>query len=209
MSITPLRQVRASARAQHGRLAAITLTVATAAATAALLAAPQLAHATASAPSTAARHSASPSVRIAFIYGEAPAPAGSTSWEWLAPGEQPGHAYMPFNHITRAIITGSAVFGSSNGQPVRGMLGVCYQQEGTGPIHFGNWAPINFTAPAGTWVTQAVSGTILPGYNNLPSGTYELGLCVSQTSANLVYESGASTGDVIVAENAGGQLAAP
>jgi hypothetical protein len=103
------------------------------------------------------------------------------------------------------VVTGSATFGSSNGQVVGGKLGVCYQPAAGGTILFGNWALIDFTAPVGQWVTQTFSGTILPGTNGYAAGSYKVGLCISGASANLTYNlaTGSMSGTAIVAVNSG------
>jgi hypothetical protein len=141
-----------------------------------------------------------PAVRINYFFNAIAVPNGETQWQWLNSPDSELFA----NSTSRAIVTGTVDLGSSNGASVSGDLGVCYQ-SGDGPIRFGNWQLMAFAAPAGQWVEQAMSGTILPGANNLPSGIYKVGLCVSDTSQNLVYDTtwGALTGTVMVAENSG------
>jgi hypothetical protein len=143
----------------------------------------------------------SPDVYINYFYGENAATSGSSAWQWLG-----GTASESFpNTTSRAVVTGSATFGSSNGLAVSGQLGVCYQPAAGGTILFGNWALIDFTAPAGQWVTQTFSGTILPGTNGYAAGTYKVGLCISQASANLTYNltNGSLAGTATVAVNSG------
>jgi hypothetical protein len=141
-----------------------------------------------------------PPTLVNYFFGELSPASGSTAWEWASSTVSENFA----NATSRAVVTGSLTLGSSNGLVVGGQLGVCYQQ-GAGPINFGNWELINFIEPAGHWVSQSFSGTILPGTNGFPAGVYKVGLCVSQTSANLVYDTafGAGSGDVIVAEDSG------
>jgi hypothetical protein len=141
-----------------------------------------------------------PPTLVNYFFGAlTPASAGAT-WEWASSTVGENFA----NATSRAVVTGSLTLASSNGLAVSGELGVCYQQ-GTGPIRFGNWELINFTEPAGHWVSQSFSGTILPGTNGFPAGLYQVGLCVLGTSANLVYDtaSGSASGDVIVAQDSG------
>jgi hypothetical protein len=183
----------------------ITMAVAGAAA-AALLASPAFAAGTAPPAKASAVSAGTPEVHINYFYSEVAPPNGVNAWQWLG-GPTFGHPGEQFPNVTsRAVVTGTATFGSSDGQAVSGQLGVCYQPAAGGPIMFGNWEALNFTAPAGHWVTQTVSGTILPGPNGFPPGRYAVGLCISQTSANLVYDaaSAALNGDVIVATNSAG-----
>ena len=64
-----------------------------------------------------------------------------------------------------------------------------------------NWEVIDLTAPSGQWVTQTVSGMVNPA----AAGSFAVGLCAYNTSANLTYNTGfgAGAGTVIVAVNAG------
>jgi hypothetical protein len=181
----------------------ITAAVVGAAAAVALLAGPALA-AEQSPAARASTAATSPTVHINYFYSEVAPTNGVTTWQWLG-GSTFGHPSEQFaNTSSRAVVTGTATFGSSNGAEVGGMLGVCYQPAAGGTIQFGNWESLDFTAPAGQWVTQTVSGTILPGANGFAPGKYAVGLCVSQTSTNLVYDaiSSALQGSVIVANNA-------
>lgn len=141
-----------------------------------------------------------PPTLVNYFFGEVNPPNGSATWEWASATDSENFA----NATSRAVVTGQIALGSSNGLAVSGQLGVCYQQ-GTGPILFGNWKLLNFTAPVGQWSSQSFSGTILPGPNGFAPGTYTLGLCVEDTSANLVYDQayGSTSGDVIVAEDSG------
>jgi hypothetical protein len=181
----------------------ITAAVVGAAAAVALLAGPALA-AEQSPAAPASTAATSPTVHINYMYSEVAPANGVDTWQWLG-GSTFGHPSEEFaNTSSRAVVTGTATFGSSNGAEVSGMLGVCYQPAAGGTIMFGNWESLDFTAPAGQWVTQTISGTILPGANGFAAGKYAVGLCVSQTSANLVYDaiSPALQGSVIVANNA-------
>ena len=141
-----------------------------------------------------------PPTLVNYFFGELNPPNNSATWEWAGATDSENFA----NSTSRAVVTGQIALGSSNGLAVSGQLGVCYQQ-GTGPIMFGNWKLLNFTAPAGTWSSQSFSGTILPGPNGFAPGTYTVGLCVEDTSANLVYDQayGSTSGTVIVAEDSG------
>ncbi len=184
---------RQGARKHRGWPSKTAGVVAVAAATAGLLSATAFAQGT-PAPTN------NPDVRINYFFNAVAVPNGQTHWQWITNPRS-----EPFANSTFARdLTGTVDLGSSNGEAVTGELGVCYQ-SGNGPIRFGNWQLIDFTAPAGQWVEQTVSGTILPGANNLPSGTYKVGLCVYRTSQNLVYDTtwGALTGTVIVAEDSG------
>lgn len=151
-------------------------------------------------PASAAVTPVFPPTLVNYFFGEVNPPNGSTTWEWASATASENFA----NSTSRAVVTGNIALGSSNGLTVSGQLGVCYQ-SGTGPITFGNWKLLNFTAPAGQWVSQSFSGTILPGANGFAPGVYKVGLCVNQTSANLVYDQavGSTSGDVIVAEDSG------
>jgi hypothetical protein len=141
-----------------------------------------------------------PPTLVNYFFGEVNPPNGSPTWEWASATDSENFA----NTTSRAVVTGNIALGSSNGLAVSGQLGVCYQL-GTGPIIFGNWKLLNFTAPVGQWVSEVFSGTILPGPNGFPAGTYTVGLCVEGTSANLVYDTayGSTAGTVIVAEDSG------
>ncbi len=141
-----------------------------------------------------------PPTLVNYFFGEVSPPNGAATWEWASSTVSENFA----NATSRAIVSGNIALGSSNGLAVGGQLGVCYQQ-GTGPIMFGNWKLLNFTAPAGQWVSQSFTGTILPGANGFPAGVYKVGLCVNQTTPNLVYDqaAGSTSGDVIVAEDSG------
>jgi hypothetical protein len=141
-----------------------------------------------------------PPTLVNYFFGELNPPNGAANWEWASSTVSENFA----NATSRAVVSGNITLGSNNGLAVSGQLGVCYQQ-GAGPIRFGNWELLNFTAPAGQWVSQSISGTILPGPNGFPAGIYKVGLCVEQTSPNLVYDAVAAgaTGDVIVAEDSG------
>ncbi len=151
-------------------------------------------------PASAASTPVFPPTLVNYFFGELSPASGSATWEWASSTVSENFA----NATSRAVVSGNLTLGSSNGLAVSGQLGVCYQQ-GTGPINFGNWELINFTEPAGHWVNQSFSGTILPGTNGFPAGIYKVGLCVTGTSANLVYDTafGAGSGDVIVAEDSG------
>lgn len=129
--------------------------------------------------------------------GESSASSGTTSWQWIT-----GTATEVWpNNTARGIATGSVVLGSSDGLAVSGRLGVCYQTSSGGVITAQNWEIINFTAPAGQWVTQTVSGAIVLG----TPATYLIGLCVYNTSANLTFStaSGSGSGTVMVAGQSG------
>ncbi len=141
-----------------------------------------------------------PPTLVNYFFGELSPASGVAAWQWASSTVSENFA----NTTSRAVVTGNITLASSNGLAVTGQLGVCYQ-SGTGAINFGNWELINFTEPAGHWINQAFSGTILPGANGFAPGAYKIGLCVSQTGANLVYDTafGAASGDVIVAEDSG------
>ena len=169
------------------------------------LAAAALVSATAFAQATPApTHNAAatnvPDVRIGYFFNAIAVPNGDTQWQWLSNPV----AELFANSTSRGIVTGTVGLGSSNGAAISGKLGVCYE-SGNVPIRFGNWQLMGFTAPPGQWVEQTISGTVLPGANGLPSGTYKVGLCVAATSQNLVYDTtwGALTGTVMVAESSG------
>lgn len=141
-----------------------------------------------------------PPTLVNYFFGELNPPNGAANWEWASSTVSENFA----NATSRAVVSGNITLGSNNGLAVSGQLGVCYQQ-GAGPIRFGNWELINFTAAPGQWVDQSISGTVLPGPNGFPAGVYKVGLCVTQTSANLVYDAvvPGATGSVIVAEDSG------
>jgi len=141
-----------------------------------------------------------PPTLVNYFFGATNPASGSANWEWATTTTSENFA----NSTSRAVVTGNITVGSSNGLAVSGQMGVCYQQ-GNGPIMFGNWKLLNFSAPPGQWVSQTFSGTILPGQNGYPAGNYNVGMCVAQTSANLVYDTayGSAAGTVIVAEDSG------
>jgi hypothetical protein len=141
-----------------------------------------------------------PPTLVNYFYGALNPASGLANWQWASATASENFA----NSTSRAVVSGNLTLGSSNGLAVGGEMGVCYQQ-GTGPINFGNWKVLNFTAPAGQWVSEFFSGTILPGTNGFAPGVYKVGLCVSQTTPNLVYDAaaGSATGTVIVAADSG------
>jgi hypothetical protein len=173
------------------RRARITTTV-VAVAAAALLA--SLALASGSSPGIA-RAATTADVLVNSFSGEVAITSGSSTWQWIA-----GTDSETFGTASRGVITGSVVLGSSTGAAVSGRLGVCYKSA-TGSITNTNWEVINFTAPVGEWVTQTVSGTVVPGV----AGTFTVGLCAYDMSANVTYSAafGAGAGTVIVAVNSG------
>ncbi len=153
-----------------------------------------LAFASGSSPGIA-RAASTADVLVNSFSGELAIDSGSDTWQWIA-----GTDSETFGAASRGVITGSVVLGSSTGAAVSGRLGVCYKSA-TGAISNTNWEIINFTAAVGEWVTQTVSGTANPGV----AGTYTVGLCAYDTSANLTYSAafGAGAGTVIVAVNSG------
>jgi hypothetical protein len=188
---------------KHPARAVLTTAAMLAAAAAASIAAVAIPASASSAPASrqiTATTPVFPPTLVNYFFGEVNPPNNSANWEWAGATDSENFA----NATSRAVVTGQIALGSSNGLAVSGQLGVCYQQ-GTGPIMFGNWKLLNFTAPAGQWVSQSFSGTILPGPNGYPAGTYTVGLCVEDTSANLVYDQayGSTSGTVIVAEDSG------
>jgi len=150
-----------------------------------------------SSPASSAKSSAATAVHIDYFYGETTATSGSSAWQWITNPDSESFS----STTSRGIVTGTATLGSSNGAAVSGELGVCYQSS-SGAMNFGNYELITFTAPAGTWVPQTVSGTIIPANTGQAPGTFKVGLCVQDTSSNLTYDTayGALTGDVLVAE---------
>ncbi|HEY1627386.1 MAG TPA: hypothetical protein VGG16_26695 [Streptosporangiaceae bacterium] len=128
--------------------------------------------------------------------GETAIPPTVLAWQWISGMDSENFS----DPSSRGVITGSVVLGSTNGAAVSGRLGVCYKSA-SGAITNTNWEIINFTAPAGQWVTQTVSGTAVPG----AVGVYTVGLCAYDTSANLAYSAafGAGAGTVIVAIDSG------
>jgi hypothetical protein len=137
-----------------------------------------------------------PDVLVNSFSGENSVPSGSSTWQWITGTDSESFA----NATSRGVITGSVVLGSSNGAAISGRLGVCYKSA-SGAISNQNWEIINLTAPAGQWVTQTVSGTVVPSV----AGTFTVGLCAFDTSANLTYSTafGAGAGTVTVAVNSG------
>jgi len=147
--------------------------------------------------SSGVARASTPDTLVNSFSGENTITSGSTSWQWIT-----GTATESFaNTTSRSVITGSVILGSSTGAAVSGRLGVCYEAASGGLIADTNWELIDFTAPAGQWVTQTISGTIDPSTEE----TFKLGLCAYDTSANLTYntEFGAAAGTVIVAINSG------
>jgi hypothetical protein len=186
---------------KHPARAVLTAVVTLAAAAAAALTAVAIPASASSAPAAGQVANTTPvfpPTLVNYFFGETNPPNGAPNWEWASATDNENFA----NATSRAVVTGNIALGSSNGLAVSGQLGVCYQQ-GTGPIMFGNWKLLNFTAPAGQWVSETFSGTILPGPNGFPAGVYKVGLCVLQTSSNLVYDQaiGSTAGTVIVAED--------
>jgi hypothetical protein len=152
--------------------------------------------AVASGSSSDVASASTPDVLVNSFSGESAVASGTSAWQWITGTDSESFA----SAASRGVITGSVVLGSSNGAAVSGRLGVCYQAAG-GAISNANWEIINFTAPAGQWVTQTVSGTAVPS----AAGTFTVGLCAYNTSANLTYSTafGAGAGTVIVAINSG------
>jgi len=144
--------------------------------------------------------SSTPPDHIDYFFGDATATAGLSTWQFIG-----GTTSVDFPSATsRGVVTGTDTFGSSNGTAVSGNLGVCYELVGSGVIYFGNYEALTFTAPVGQWVTQTMSGTIIPSNVGDPPGTYQLGLCVQDTSSNLTYDPAAeSTGTALVANVSG------
>jgi hypothetical protein len=149
----------------------------------------------ASGPSSGVASASTPDVLVNSFSGESAVASGSSTWQWIT-----GTDSESFVSTARGVITGSVILGSSNGAAVSGRLGVCYQAAG-GAISNANWEIINLTAPVGQWVTQTVSGTVVPP----AAGTFTVGLCAYNTSANLTFSTvfGAGAGTVIVAVNSG------
>jgi hypothetical protein len=147
--------------------------------------------------SSGVARASSPDTLVNSFSGENAIPSGVGSWEWITGSTSEFFA----NTTSRSVITGSVILGSSTGAAVSGQLGVCYQDPSGGVIAVTNWELIDFTAPAGQWVTQTISGTIDPSTVE----TFKLGLCAYDTSANLTYNTGfgAGAGTVIVAINSG------
>jgi|GEM_PF-3504109 len=139
---------------------------------------------------------AAPVTLVNSFSGEIAVPAGA-GWQWITQTDTENFA----DTTSRAVITGSVVLGSANGAAVSGRLGVCYQAAAGGVIANTNWEIINFTAPVGQWVTQTVSGTVVPA----AIGAFKVGLCAYGTSANLTYSAafGAGAGTAIVAIDSG------
>jgi hypothetical protein len=165
-------------------------------ATAGMLAVLAFASGPSSAVARASTAATTPDVLVNSFSGENAVASGSLSWHWITGTVSESFA----NSTSRGLITGSVALGSSTGAAVSGRLGVCYQASG-GTISNTNWEVINLTAPVGTWVTQTVSGTVIPA----AAGTFLVGLCAYDTSANLTYSTtfGAGAGSVMVAVNSG------
>jgi hypothetical protein len=147
--------------------------------------------------SSGVARAANPDTLVNSFSGENSITSGSTTWQWITGTDSEFFA----NTTSRSVITGSVILGSSTGAAVSGQLGVCYQDPSGGLIAVMNWELIDFTAPAGQWVTQTFSGTIDPS----TAETFKVGLCAYDTSANLTYNTafGAGAGTVIVAINSG------
>jgi hypothetical protein len=173
----------------------ITTTVVTIAAVG-LLAVMAFASGSSSGVARASTDVSTPDVLVNSFSGEVTVAGGSSTWQWITGTDSESFA----STASRGVITGSVVLGSSNGAAVSGRLGVCYKAA-SGAISNTNWEIINFTAPTGQWVTQTISGTVVPS----AAGTFTVGLCAYDTSANLTYSTafGAGAGTVIVAINSG------
>jgi|SRR5581483_1808369 len=138
-----------------------------------------------------------PDILVNSFSGENSITSGSSTWQWITGTDTESFA----NTSSRSVITGSVILGSSTGAAVSGRLGVCYQAASGGLIANTNWEIIDFTAPVGQWVTQTISGTIVPS----TAESFKVGLCAFDTSANLTYNTGfgAAAGTAIVAINSG------
>jgi len=147
--------------------------------------------------SSGVARASSPDTLVNSFSGEDAIASGSGAWQWITGTDTESFA----NTTSRSVITGSVILGSSTGAAVSGRLGVCYEAASGGLVAVKNWELIDFTAPAGQWVTQTISGTIAPS----TAESFEVGLCAYDTSANLTYNTGfgAGAGTVIVAINSG------
>ena len=140
---------------------------------------------------------ATPETLVNSFSGENSITSGTTSWQWITGTDTESFA----NTTSRSVVTGTVILGSSTGAAVSGRIGVCYQAASGGLIANTNWEVIDFTAPVGQWVTQTISGTIVPS----TAETFKVGLCAYDTSANLTYNTGfgAASGTAIVAIDSG------
>jgi hypothetical protein len=140
---------------------------------------------------------ADPDTLVDSFSGENSITSGSSTWQWITGTDDESFP----NTTTRSVVTGTVILGSSTGAAVSGRLGVCYEAASGGLIADTNWEIVDFTAPAGQWVTQTISGTIDPA----TAENFDVGLCAYDTSANLTYNTGfgAAAGTVIVAINSG------
>jgi hypothetical protein len=136
-----------------------------------------------------------PTTLVNSFSGENSVTAGALNWQFIT-----GTVTETFAATSRSVVTGSVVLGSSNTSAVSGRLGVCYKSA-SGVVTNVNWEVIDLTAPSGQWVTQTVSGMANPA----AAGSFAVGLCAYDTSANLTYNTGfgAGAGTVTVGVNAG------
>jgi Collagen triple helix repeat (20 copies) len=120
------------------------------------------------------------------------------AWGWIS-----SPPLEPFADTkTGAEVTATVDYASSDGNPVLGNIGICYEPQGGSTLTMVSYVTPQFQAATGSFFAQSVSGIV----GNLASGSYYVGLCAVAESANVLH--GAGTGTVILAETQFGVLAA-
>jgi hypothetical protein len=101
------------------------------------------------------------------------------------------------NKKTSALVTATLDYYSKNGGSIDADLAACYAKGSAAPKALTRVEP-NFTAPAGSYFAQTVSGAV----GNLAAGTYRVGVCTWFESGNAGHGHGTATVEVVQAQAA-------
>ena len=96
-----------------------------------------------------------------------------------------------FTKKTAVLVTGSLDLASSNGSGVYGQIGICWAPSGSDALVSVQHIYPEFTAPSDSYFAQTVTGFVA----HIGAGTYDVGLCVMEESANA--ENGRYTSSIL------------
>lgn len=105
---------------------------------------------------------------------------------------------VSFTADTGVFVTSTIDLASNNGSGLTAYLGVCYATHGSSALISVARVEPQFTAAANAFFAQTVSGVV----GNLAAGSYDVGLCTSQETSNVLQ--GLASTSVLVAETTSG-----
>lgn len=101
---------------------------------------------------------------------------------------------VTFDAKTTALVTGTIDYASTDGNQLEAFMGVCHAAHGSTSLTMDQSVEPEFQASANSYFAQTVSGVV----KGLTPGSYDVGICVDDETANV--EHGIHEGTVLVAE---------